>query len=273
MSQHQVAAKQPDITVTAGWDNPLQTFFAQVARTQNENDDDSDPVLLWLGATRQEHLTPDSLVEPLAPFAVLEPELLAQLRADRAQAAARRPSALQVGMLDLLDQARGRFDGNQPRVPAGEEVTPPPAQSGGTVMLLLKAAEQVEEHAAVLRERFSHTDMDSYATRLELSKEINQLGNFGAQMRAAASAPSHAVDLSRQEINYGPDPEAAYTDRSSGIEHVPYLQAAEREHKFGLALISPIVAQLRHAGIEVQTDFTIVSPPDLDLDMDDELEP
>ena len=138
--------------------------------------------------------------------------------------------------------------------------------------LLLKAAEQIQEQAAVLREQFSHTDMDSYATRLELSKEINQLDNFAAQMRAAASAPSHTVDLSRQEINYGPDPEAEYTDRLSGIEHVPYLEAAEREHQSGLWSIAPVLAQLQQADIEVNTDFTIVSPPDPELDMDEELE-
>ena len=108
MSQHQVSAKQQDITVTVGWDNPLQTFFAQVLRFANNDDDDGDPVLLWLGATHHEHLTPDSMVEPLAPFADLEPELLAQLRVDRAEAAARRPTALQEQMLKLLDQIRSQ---------------------------------------------------------------------------------------------------------------------------------------------------------------------
>ena len=138
--------------------------------------------------------------------------------------------------------------------------------------LLLKAAEQIQGQEAVLQEQFSHTDIDSYATRLELSKQIRQLDNFAAQMRAAASAPSHRVDLSRQEINYGPDPEAAYTDMLSGNEHVPYLQTAEREHESDLWSIAPVLAQLQQAGIEVNTDFTIVGPPDPELDMDEELE-
>ena len=106
MSQHEVPATQPDITVIVGWDNPLQTFFAQVARIADDDDDDSNPVLLWLGATSHEHLTPDSMVKPLAPFAVLDDGLLAQLRADRAEAAECRPTALQEEMLDLLDRDR-----------------------------------------------------------------------------------------------------------------------------------------------------------------------
>ena len=106
MSRHTVPPKSSGTTVVVGWDNPLQSYFAQVIREQDGGgvDDDDDPVLLWLGASHHEHLTPDSLAEPLRPYADLDQELLAQLRSDRAEAAERKPSHLQSQMQQLLRQ-------------------------------------------------------------------------------------------------------------------------------------------------------------------------
>ena len=106
MSRHTVPSKSSGSTVVVGWDNPLQSYFAQVIREREvaDGDDDYDPVLLWLGTSHHEHLNPDSLVEPLRPYADLDQELLAQLRSNRAEAAERKPSHLQSEMQRLLRQ-------------------------------------------------------------------------------------------------------------------------------------------------------------------------
>ena len=65
MSRHEVTAKDPSHCVTVGWDNPMQTFFAQVERQR-------DPILLWLGTGHAQHITPYDLVPLLEPYALLD---------------------------------------------------------------------------------------------------------------------------------------------------------------------------------------------------------
>ncbi len=96
MSRHELVAKQPGLVVAVGWDNPLQTFFAQVMRVEAEDgDEDEDPVILWLGTATREYPIPESLVAPLRPYADVGAELLSQLRADLAAASDKGPSPLQ----------------------------------------------------------------------------------------------------------------------------------------------------------------------------------
>ena len=94
MSRHEIPGITPGLKVVVGWDNPLQTFFAQVLRPGDENDD----ILLWLGTTWEEHPTPEGLVGPLAPYAQLDTDLLAELRLDQAETAAEEPTELQRHM-------------------------------------------------------------------------------------------------------------------------------------------------------------------------------
>ena len=92
MSRHELTPKQDGLVVAVGWDNPLQTFFAQVLR---EQEDDDDSILLWLGTATREYPTPDSLVAPLKPYAELGADMLARLRADLSEASDKGPSPLQ----------------------------------------------------------------------------------------------------------------------------------------------------------------------------------
>jgi hypothetical protein len=50
--------------LTAGWDVPLNTFFAVVL-----NDPDDDIPVLWVGTSRSEILTLDGLYRALGPYA------------------------------------------------------------------------------------------------------------------------------------------------------------------------------------------------------------
>mgnify|MGYP000567763958 CR=1 FL=1 len=79
MSRHVIDGKDPDLTVTVGWDNPLQTYYAQVERGES----DSDDLVLWAGTRNYEYRTPEALAEPLAPYADLTPATLQQLQQDR----------------------------------------------------------------------------------------------------------------------------------------------------------------------------------------------
>ena len=101
MSRHQIPARQPGLAVTAGWDNPLSTFFAQVTRDENA-EDDSDPLVLWLGRCAGEVPRAEDLALPLAPYAELLPKVTARLQADRAECAGRPPTALQRSLLARL---------------------------------------------------------------------------------------------------------------------------------------------------------------------------
>lgn len=100
MSRHDVTGKDPALEIIVGWDNPLQTFFAQVLRPACDDEDDS--VLVWVGTAWQKCPSPDDLVTKLAAYADLSEEQLSRLRLDRAEAAQTRPSALQVHMGRLL---------------------------------------------------------------------------------------------------------------------------------------------------------------------------
>jgi hypothetical protein len=99
-SRNVIPARDPGLTVVAGWDNPMRTFFAQVDR-QQEDGDPRDPVLLWLGASPGDVLRPEDLVAPLARYAELTGAHLETLRADRIVDLDRGPSALQRAMPSL----------------------------------------------------------------------------------------------------------------------------------------------------------------------------
>ncbi len=101
MSRRHITARAPGLTVTVGWDNPLSTFFAQVTRQQSP-DDMRDRVVFWIGGLAGEVRRAEDLVVPLAPYADLTPNDIAQLRADRAASADRGPTDLQRHMLEWL---------------------------------------------------------------------------------------------------------------------------------------------------------------------------
>lgn len=105
MSRHEVSARIPGVTVTAGWDNPLRTFFAQVIRDPAPADD-SDPVILWIGGSPAEAPRPEDMITPLAPYADLPDSLIVTLRADRAACLDRGPSSLQRALLSRPGRSR-----------------------------------------------------------------------------------------------------------------------------------------------------------------------
>jgi hypothetical protein len=84
-------AQNPALTVVIGWDNPLQTFFAQVFDPSIEEDEEAD--LLWIGTALQAIPTVAALQAQLAGWATIPPEIVHRLTQD--QQAATPPTPLQ----------------------------------------------------------------------------------------------------------------------------------------------------------------------------------
>jgi hypothetical protein len=78
MSQHRFTTKEH--TIVLGWDNPLQTFFAQV--WPGHDDDAWEEPLLWVGCLAGELATIDALTGALEPFGEIPEDLVALLRQD-----------------------------------------------------------------------------------------------------------------------------------------------------------------------------------------------
>jgi len=104
MSRHTIPSLVHGLIVVVGWDNPLHTYFAQV--TRDDAAEDEDPLVLWLGAEPNQVLYPQDLIAPLAPYAILADDTIAQLRTDRAACLDRSPSVLQRACLNFAKRVR-----------------------------------------------------------------------------------------------------------------------------------------------------------------------
>lgn len=98
MSRYDLRCHRPDHVAVVGWDNPLSTFFAEVFRVRGGRRASA----LWLGSRSREIWRVDDLVDPLAPFAVLDEALLDRLRRDRIATLDRGPTQLQRSALAAL---------------------------------------------------------------------------------------------------------------------------------------------------------------------------
>jgi len=98
MSRHdlQPKADQPHVVrATVGWYRPLQTFFAQVFfRTEDEPDE--GVALIWLGTEPGEMLTPEAVIDVVAPHVEVPADLAGKLDAEMRET---------IGMKDGRHQA------------------------------------------------------------------------------------------------------------------------------------------------------------------------
>lgn len=79
MSRYTFPGNTPGLVIVAGWDNPLETYFAQV---WDGGEPEAGDLLLWLGGERGEVVTISALVDHLAPYAEIPEETLTSLRDD-----------------------------------------------------------------------------------------------------------------------------------------------------------------------------------------------
>jgi hypothetical protein len=104
MSRYRIPAQNPALTVVVGWDNPLQTLFAQVFDPSIEDEEEAD--LLWIGTALQEITTVAALQAQLAGWATIPPTIVDRLLRD--QQAATPPTPLQRWAHQLLHHAGER---------------------------------------------------------------------------------------------------------------------------------------------------------------------
>lgn len=71
--------KVPEIVI--GWDPPLQTYFGYV-KDLSIDDDEADPIILWVGTSWREVPTVDDLVRHLRPWAFISSPLRQALQAE-----------------------------------------------------------------------------------------------------------------------------------------------------------------------------------------------
>lgn len=110
MSRHDIPTRDPGLSAVVGWDNPLQSYFAQVLRPEtagdNNDNDNDDNVILWVGAAPREVITVEDLARHLAPFADLSPQVAEQLCVDRAAKLGQAPTAVQQALLSIVRRTR-----------------------------------------------------------------------------------------------------------------------------------------------------------------------
>ncbi|RUL86972.1 hypothetical protein [Tautonia sociabilis] len=80
MSRYKFKGRDPRHTIVIGWDNPLETFFAQVWDGEPADD---DGVELWVGCEIGEIEDVEELVEIVAPYAEIPAEVVAKLVEDQ----------------------------------------------------------------------------------------------------------------------------------------------------------------------------------------------
>ena len=100
MSRYSIPAQNPALTVV-GWDNPLQTLFAQVFDPSIEDDDKA--CVLWIGTAPEAIPTVAALQAQLAGWATIPADIVGRLRCD--QHAATPPTPLQRWAHQLLYDA------------------------------------------------------------------------------------------------------------------------------------------------------------------------
>ena len=101
MSRYSIPAQQPGLTVIVGWDNPLQTLFAQVFDPSIE--DDEAACLLWIGTAPGAIPTIAALQAQLVGWATIPPDIVERLTRD--QQTATPPTPLQRWAHQLLHDA------------------------------------------------------------------------------------------------------------------------------------------------------------------------
>jgi hypothetical protein len=110
MSRYLLQAANANHEVVVGWDNQLETFFAQVWDARNE---EQESCVLWAGCSRGEVPSVDSLAALVRPYAEIPRAMLERLTVDFAQ---RRPPQRPQELAELaerLDQAAREESGRQ----------------------------------------------------------------------------------------------------------------------------------------------------------------
>ena len=110
MSRHTIECFSSRFQLVAGWDRPLNSFFAQVVDLELSDEDD-DRIVVWVGASFAEIPTPEALQPHIAQYAIISDEMLATLRADRAATLDKGDTQLQRMMRRIAERNETEGEG------------------------------------------------------------------------------------------------------------------------------------------------------------------
>jgi hypothetical protein len=98
MSRYEYEGKEEYYQIVIGWDNPLQTFFAQVwdGRSRSEHP------LLWLGTVPDEVSTAEALAAQVEAYGEIPPGIMARLRDDYDRRTSPTPLQLLTRLISML---------------------------------------------------------------------------------------------------------------------------------------------------------------------------
>lgn len=80
----EISAKYSCSTAAIGWDGPLRTFFFSVLRNADEDDEDHNNVLCWLGTSDEEIRAIDDFLLSASKWAIIPDDIRGKLVADMA---------------------------------------------------------------------------------------------------------------------------------------------------------------------------------------------
>lgn len=86
MPRYELRGREPHWSVVVGWDNPLQTYFAQFwdDRLNGVGEENGEEPVLWVGCYYAEVPTVSDLQHWLGEYVEIPPDIREQLRQDRA---------------------------------------------------------------------------------------------------------------------------------------------------------------------------------------------
>ncbi len=130
MSRYALPAHDPTLTVTVGWDPPLQTFFGQVIHPPTSADEDH-VMVAWMGTRSQEIATVAHLCMHLSLYTDIPVATQARLAQDQRESLP--PTALQARLVHLLEQVDQQRDPRAWGADLAEEHQSTPQQMRGVV--------------------------------------------------------------------------------------------------------------------------------------------
>ncbi len=87
MSRYKIQSPNPNLEIVVGWDSPLNTYFCiiedlSIEPPENEEDEEIDPIVLWVGSNYDEVLSLEDLCDKIADYATIPSDILDKLKQD-----------------------------------------------------------------------------------------------------------------------------------------------------------------------------------------------
>lgn len=106
MSRYKLKSpKYQNHEIVVGWDKPLRTYFCIIHDLSiDEDEEDIDPTILWIGTNYDEIMTVEELCHQIAHFVTIPYETVVRLKQDALEPF--EPSFVQTLVRNLLTQNR-----------------------------------------------------------------------------------------------------------------------------------------------------------------------